>query len=763
MKKLTAWCFTIFMGILFVCPSFSQDSPVGSWKLDKNNLPLFHYTGDIPFKAKNKDNKDANLNPDPYFLLGNYRLTLFTHASGKYQLITGERSWGRLNQADINRGSNGAVIEVNGKKTYSLIGENETAQKATKHFGIGYANYAYEGLSSIDVKRSIRVAPSTNLRNGASAFIINVQISNKGDKKADINYREYIDAKYQMMQQQRTPDEYNLVQYTNDVETSADGNQVKVHFNSSTQDPLLFPTPETVSSFEGYPPVLFFQKADGLKGLALYANKKENNTDRVGAEYKAALKAGETISFDLMVGFYFEESGKTAEEATNELKAFINKDHHAIAQAWKKRLPTFENEKDLLLRREMTWNAYCLEAMATYKSYYDETFIPQGTAYDYDWGLSASTRDHNQHGLAACYYNPELAKSILRMVMKRTTHKGEILLTDLGYGYNSHLNYFTSDQQLYFINLLNEYLRITEDYDFLLEEVGYLPREAKSAGTVLEHAIKCFSFLKDEVRVGSHGLVRLLNSDWNDMFFYMLKVPYNHAYYTAESHMNTAMALVFIPELKKHLEHVSALPEFKAMTVDIKLAAESMEFYRQNLYQAYMQDWGERAFPRRIYINHEMVFGEDQMYLEPQGFTLQLEDLSLEKKKALFAEIENRLIKGEALGARQQEKPMSNESLVGGSRENGGFWYALNGPLIIGVNTFDQEKSWELLKKITFENFSSSFPNYWSGYWSAPDNIESSLIPTEGLPDQKWLWGDSPVYCAHSHAWPLYCYYRLKE
>jgi len=36
------------------------------------------------------------------------------------------------------------------------------------------------------------------------------------------------------------------------------------------------------------------------------------------------------------------------------------------------------------------------------------------------------------------------------------------------------------------------------------------------------------------------------------------------------------------------------------------------------------------------------------------------------------------------------------------------------------------------------------------------------LIPTEGLPDQTWTFFESPVYCAHAHAWPLYCYYRLR-
>jgi hypothetical protein len=60
-------------------------------------------------------------------------------------------------------------------------------------------------------------------------------------------------------------------------------------------------------------------------------------------------------------------------------------------------LPNFKTEKDITLKQELIWDAYCLETMAQYSQFYDETKIPQGMTYDYDWGLSASARDHLQH------------------------------------------------------------------------------------------------------------------------------------------------------------------------------------------------------------------------------------------------------------------------------------------------------------------------------------------------------------------------------
>jgi cellobiose phosphorylase len=126
--------------------------------------------------------------------------------------------------------------------------------------------------------------------------------------------------------------------------------------------------------------------------------------------------------------------------------------------------------------------------------------------------------------------------------------------------------------------------------------------------------------------------------------------------------------------------------------------------------------------------------------------------------------MQKRVYKGEKIAAREQQIPaFESDILEKGSRENGGVWWALNGPVILGVSQFNKQEAWKLLKNMTFDNFSRSFPEYWSSYWSQSDNFESSLMPGEGLPDQSLNFGYMPVYCAHAHAWPLYCYFRLKE
>jgi cellobiose phosphorylase len=252
--------------------------------------------------------------------------------------------------------------------------------------------------------------------------------------------------------------------------------------------------------------------------------------------------------------------------------------------------------------------------------------------------------------------------------------------------------------------------------------------------------------LRDRIGVGAHGLVRLWNSDWNDMFyFWPTNMPYNIMFTSAESHMNTAMAVAILANMCGMLE---------ALAPDSAELWGAMTEYRLQLARAFLLDLGTRMFPRRAWIRPGEVYGENDLWLEPVGFAMLMPEFGEEKKRALFGEVQRRLLAEEALGARQIEKPVAKPGTKAGSRENGGFWYALNGPLILGVATFDHAAAMGLLKRMTFANFARRFPQYWAGRWSASDSLDSSLLPSEGL-------SENPVYCAHAHAWPLYCYLRL--
>ncbi|MBR5652950.1 MAG: hypothetical protein IKX22_02585 [Prevotella sp.] len=724
-------------------------SPIGEWKTDGAGLPCFNYVGSVPYKATLATGDSVKLDSDPWFVLGNYQLTLFAHVSGQYELITGQRAWARMNQGDRkNTGKNDARLEVIGDdgkvvKTYQLVGMGSLSADSTKSkrtFGCGYAQYQYQA-DKLQVSRTLSVKPSLTIDGGASAFLITVTVRNKTGKTQRLRYTESVRAQYETMMQQSTPREWRKVKYTPFI----DARKVKARFDAKTDDPLLFLSKDDLCKYEGFPPMLYMED---LSGQAQPACTNED----LGLCYGLTLRNGEEKQIQMIVGFDMLRDYAKRDDASKELK-----DGGIFSESWKKVLPQYNDEQDAELRRELTWHAYMLEAMATYSDYYHETKIPQGTIYDYFWGQHASARDNFQHALATIYYHPELTKSIMRYMMQRTVPSGEVMLIEYGNGFAEPTCYQTSDQQLWFFLLLSEYLRVTKDYAFLQEKVACYPVKDMPKYTILEHARHCYDYLRNQVGTGSHGLVRLMNSDWCDGIFYCLAEPYNVVQPQGESHMNTAMALSILPILAEQLEAASA---------DQHLVS-SIRVWRKQLYDAYMRDWGSRPYPRRMYFAGRN-FGEQNLYLEPMGFTLQVQDIPLERRQQLYHEIQQKLYLGEKIAARQQEDPeLTSDDLDYGSRENGGIWYSLNGPVICGIATFDKPEAFKRLKQMSLANHARQFPQYWSCYWSSADNIESSLVAPDkgapGLPDQTASYAETAIACAHIHAWMLYCYNRLME
>lgn len=746
-----------------------NNNEIGNWMQDAVGLPCFNYTGKIPYSASLPNGKKVKLPDDPWFLLGNYQLTLFAHVSGEYELITGQRSWGRVNQgAKPNSGANRSVLEVldNGsvKDSILLTGMNSIAADPAackRIFGCGFAEYYYD-FGDLSIVRNLSVKPSATPYDGTSAYLLTVTICNRSGRKMDLAYTEAVTAKYEEIQYQMLPPESRKVRYTNSVFYDNSNHLIGIKIISVADDPLLFPTRESMSKYEGFPPSLFIQSVSG-DAMLLDANNE------ISARYSFSLQSGENKVIRMIIGYSFDDGFSTIENITQELAMEPANGTcpgeitavSAFAKDWMKVLPLFHNENNDRLRQEMVWHAYNLEAMATYSDYYKETKIPQGTIYDYDWGAHASARDNFQHALPLVYYNQQLARSILRYMLKRTTPFGEIRLVEMGNGYAGNERYFTSDQQLFFFLLLSEYLRVTKDYEFLKEEIEYFPFANQAKATVLHFVEKCFIFLRDEIGTGTHGLVRLLNSDWNDAVYYIVNAPYNTVLFTGESHMNTAMAISILQNLIPELQNAGNRPEMESSRQEIERLCISMKLYRSSVLDAFMKDLGERTFPRRMYFNGK-AYGEDNMFLEPQGYTLMINELPVERKMVLYSEMLARVYQGEKLGAREQQMPeFEDEHFDKGSRENGGFWWALNGPVIMGVSQFDRAEAECLLGNMTFANYAESFPAYWSSYWSAADNVESSLIPEEGLPDQSFNYSNIPVFCAHPHAWILYCYLIL--
>ncbi|MBE2213474.1 MAG: hypothetical protein IAE82_06350 [Opitutaceae bacterium] len=601
-----------------------QEMPpsVGHWADDDQGLPKFRYTGTLPVVTTDRDGRPAKLPPDPWFLLGNYRVTLFVHVSGALQLITGERAWARLNQGAVpNSGANRANLTFEGDtpRVVNLVGLGSIAAdpvRCQREFGCGWAEYSYD-LDEACVTRRLEVAPSLTPHDGVATVLVRVTVRNRTDRPLAVSYTEAITARYESIQQQNKPVSQRAMRYRHVTACDAGRRIAKADNFGDIDDPLDCPTPDTISRHDGFPPTLFLQ-ALTTPDSAVPSIASGAGGDELALTSRATLAPAAEITIECAIGFTWQR--EFAEIAATTVA--LRKEWDSVAgfgRLWRKVIRDFRDESDAELRRELQWHVYTLEAMATYCAFYGETKIPQGTVYDYDWGVQASARDHFQHALPLCYSNPALARSVLRYMIKRITPWGQIRLIEFGYGYNQEYTYFTSDQQLFFFLLVSEYLRVTGDLAFLHEAVKFSPGNGVEYATVLDAVEQCFRFLRDEVGVGKHGLVRLLNSDWNDAVYFIVKEPYNRVLYTGESHMNSAMACVILGDLTSRLECAARNPAFTGDSQRLSRLTASIRIFREKVLQAFLADLGDRHFPRRMYFAGRS-YGEENMFLEPQGY-----------------------------------------------------------------------------------------------------------------------------------------------
>ena len=699
----------------------AKDAPgLGEWIDGPLGLPGYRYTGPLTFGGA------PMLPDDPWFLLGNHRVTIFAHASGRIRWLSGERGWAEMNGRG---GVNAARITID-ERTTELTGiAAPAAAAAGKLFLPGSATYAYAPVQGVAVTRTLSVAPSTTVGKGMPALLVTVDLVNKGTQPVRITHEEAIAADYARVE---APWSHNheRVRYERATAGTADG-IARADFRAVARDPLLLPPRPHMSEFDGEPPAFWLAVADD-------ATASIGPNGALTGRATLTLAPGARRRLHFVIGHAFaSEVG-----AIRTTAAAMAADHGA---AWRALIPAFAAEPDPQMRRELQWNAATLDAMATWRDYYDETIVPQGTVYDYDWGWTASSRDLAQHALPLCTTRPAIARSTIRYIMKRMVPDGEIKLNDAGYGWAEHGPMLTSDQQLYLFMLVAEYLRATGDLTVLTERIGFYPAENSGSASGLDHIERAFLFLRDRIGTGAHGIVKLWNSDWNDLFYHWpTSRPYNETFNEAESHMNSAMAVVMLGDLAAQLaKHVPARPLADAMTA-----------YRAKILTAFMTDLGDRTFPRRAYLGKAGVAGEAEMWLEPQGFTLLIPELPVARRRTLAAEIATRLGKGEALGARQIESRPAQSELALGQRENGGFWYALNGPVILGLATFDRAAANAALRRMTFAAYARRFPHYWTGAWAASDSLDAATVATQGL-------SIFPPWCAHPHAWPLYAWLKI--
>lgn len=456
--------------------NISSLSAADKWEVSPEGLPY------------RKIDWKCNPDDDPSYLLGNYRVKVNAHASGIYELISGERIWARFN-ADPSRpdyGRNRAVAIVDGKET-ELVGAGSLAMKpggAQMYAGVGFVRYDYDLGNGIKCSRMISVMPSENVNEGTPFFLVTVTFHNTGSGAKKISYDEaifpeFVPAAYQNIPQKERPLRYH-------ISTDITFRCITASFSPIQQDYVQYATADQRALDEFAPQSVFLYCDDAFLVVNDGQLKASVNDFR--------LRPGKKHSFNIVIGFGNGDSKDAAEAAVKKAETGS---YGAFEKMWKGQLPDFSSERNKEVRMSMYGKVHSVEASAVYDGYFKETFIPGIPAYTYRFGENVSNRQHIRAALQACYTNPELAKSTILYILKQSSFDGLIPDSNKGYGYIPTAAYTENNIQLDLFAVLALYLEKTGDYDFLGEWIKVYPMERGEMQSVMGIIEKYFIHLRD--------------------------------------------------------------------------------------------------------------------------------------------------------------------------------------------------------------------------------------------------------------------------
>jgi len=435
------------------------------------------------------------------------------------------------------------------------------------------------------------------------------------------------------------------------------------------------------------------------------------------------------------------------------------------SEAWREKLMQLNVPEDPWIIREIIWHNYYLRSAMTYDNFFQEHILSQGLIYQYIMGFQGAVRDPLQHVKPFLFIDPSIVKEILRYTMKEVKEDGEIPYSITGFGM-AFESIKSSDFELWLLLLTSEYVLVTRDVNFLNEEIPTYPLYGRKAGksTVRELLYRCYKHFTEITGTGPHGIQRLSVGDWNDTILLGL-VPnekLSEVRKNGESILNSAMATY---TLRRYAEILNLSGESDT--------AEQILKYVKKQIEAVRAQWTGKWFKRAWLTEDIGWFGEDQIWLEPQPWTILGEITDQEQTKILIKSINQLLRESSPIGAMLHNRGF--EGKIIGMGANAGIWYSINGTLIWALSKVDGDMAWEEWKKNTLAYHADSYPDIWYGIWSGPDTYNSILskYPGHVVFNPFYLTGDPkdeseiltstglnftdfPIMNLHSHAWPLY-------
>ncbi|HET8825922.1 MAG TPA: hypothetical protein VFM77_12385, partial [Terriglobales bacterium] len=577
----------------------------GEWIEDEFGLPAFHYTCDQVSdpKAVTQVNPGVLTSTEHIFQVGNDRITAVASNYGHVRVRQDEGAPKFLNDYAPERGwfAGGFGYLTDGKALVSSYYSGDT-KSFDRIFGSGYLRKKVSGNSwSID---QVICAPFGD----DPVLISQVTLTNSGSANADLRWIEYWGCQlYQFsfrsfMEQFGGKSMHELrrnlgARFSHSFKKTSDGAgliekkdfdgrdpaeekqfQALIGYLEKSPNPFLAAPEKDLPNGAAFddlnPPSTFLVSLDAAADAMSTNGKKffgqggvakpdglqaelDGDLDSTGPdsalllERKFMLKPGESKTFTFLYGYM--TSGF-------DLDALITKYRQSAATAlrdssaqWKKNALQFSVPDEPWVERETAWNYYSLRSGFSYDDFFHEHIVSQASIYQYVMGFQGAARDPLQHALPFLFTEPRLVREVLRYTLKEVRPDGSIPYGIVGHGMPMPtVSDNSSDMPMWLLWAVSEYVLATRDVRFLDSDVvtayGGAAKAAHWEGanraSVRTLLARCYKHLTDDVKTGEHGLMRMLQDDWNDALV-QAWVPANdlkECLEKGESVVNSAMA-----------------------------------------------------------------------------------------------------------------------------------------------------------------------------------------------------------------------------
>jgi len=484
-------------------------------------------------------------------------------------------------------------------------------------------------------------------------------------------------------------------------------------------------------------------------------------------ERKFSLKPGESKTLTFLYGYMV--SGFDLDTLIGKYRQSAATAFRDSSEPWKKNTLHFSAPDEPWVERETAWNYYSLRSGFSYDDFFHEHIVSQASIYQYVMGFQGAARDPLQHVMPFLFTEPRLVKEVLRYTLKEVRPDGSIPYGIVGHGMPMPtVSDNTSDMPMWLLWAVSEYILATRDVRFLDSEVvtayGGAAKashwEGANRASVRSLLTRCFNHLINEVKTGEHGLMRMLQDDWNDALVQAWVPPASvkECLDKGESVLNSAMAAYVFDYYARMLTYAG---DDERITTPIRKKAEEHR-------AAVRAQWAGKWFKRAWLGPTQGWLGEKGLWIEPQPWTIIGATASVEQTRTLIQTMDQELRRVSPIGAVQMNDSPDRIThgvwpTEPGTSIVGGVWPSLNQTLIWALASVDQKMAWDEWKKNSFARHAEVYPQVWYGTWSGPDvlNSASSKHPGETTGGKPFGWTDFPVLNMHTHACPLYSATKL--